>query len=240
MMFTPMLSISSSIFTMTAMSFERVLAIIKNVHLREIHHKVIIISIVWALSVISAGPQIYEYSTYLKFEEEENKTEISCGSHGIEENFETIYASILVFVGYVLPLVIISCNYGLIIRFLWNFSKSEGRDGPGSEVKGAVFKARVRVAKMIFTATALFAILWLPFFVFFTMEEVTGTDDSSEIGSTLQTLKQALIVISTFSNPIVYACYQKKFRSGIISLLSGKTFRGQRVEDTSTMSTAVS
>lgn len=91
---------------------------------------------------------------------------------------------------------------------------------------------------MLFTATTLFAILWLPFFVFFTMEEVTGTDDSSEIGSDLQTLKQTLIVVSSFSNPIVYLCFQKKFRRGMLSLITGGIFNRSRIEDTTVTSVA--
>lgn len=67
-------------------SFERVFAIIKGVLVRESHKKILILCCIWAISLAAAGPQLYEYSIYMKFEAEENKTEKSCGSHGIAVN----------------------------------------------------------------------------------------------------------------------------------------------------------
>ena len=46
-------------------------------------------------------------------------TYVSCGSHGIAANFETIYATIFVIVIYILPVLLICLNYTNIGRFLW-------------------------------------------------------------------------------------------------------------------------
>ena len=77
---------------------------------------------IWLLSLAGSSPQFYEYSLYEHFEEEENETEIACGSHGIAENFESIYAGVVVCIAYILPLVVIILNYSNLAYFLWKVS----------------------------------------------------------------------------------------------------------------------
>jgi len=57
----------------------------------------IIIGAVWVLALAVSAPQLYEYSVADKPDEDNNMTtHLSCGSHGIDESFELIYAIIIV------------------------------------------------------------------------------------------------------------------------------------------------
>ena len=97
---------------------------------------------------------------------EEKVTYVSCGSHDIAPNFETIYASIFVLTIYLLPLLVICLNYVNIVRFLWRVAKQTEASGSA----GAVSKGKVKVVKMLAIVTGVFAALWAPYFVLFAME----------------------------------------------------------------------
>ena len=166
----PTFTIASSIFTMVAISFDRYFSI---VHQKNIDRKkaLIIIVLIWVISIATTAPQMYEYSIYQKNETEPNgefEIEIACGSHGIAENFETIYASIVVAVCYLGPLLLMSVNYVNVGKFLWSAG--------GGAVNGTVSKQRVRIVQMLASVSVVFALLWLPYFTLFTMEVINCCD----------------------------------------------------------------
>ena len=75
--------------------------------------------VIWLIALVTSAPQLYEYSVYEEVEEEDdgtNYTKQECGSHDILENFEVIYAIIVVSVSYVIPGVILIINYTMIGR----------------------------------------------------------------------------------------------------------------------------
>lgn len=106
-------------------------------------------------------PQLYEYSTYRKEEDEYNIT--SCGAHGIVENFETVYACVAIVLSYAVPLIIITICYFKIMRYVWKVGKTS------SENDIQVLK-RMKVVKILLLITIVFILLWSPFFVLFGME----------------------------------------------------------------------
>lgn len=58
------------------------------------------------------------YSVYSKVDQEANTTRVACGSEGTPEHFETIYASIVFCIGYLIPLLLIIINYTCIIVYI--------------------------------------------------------------------------------------------------------------------------
>ncbi|KAI0219836.1 hypothetical protein LSAT2_028662 [Lamellibrachia satsuma] len=116
-------------------------------------------------------------------------------------------------VSYFLPLAVIVVNYLNIGRFLWRVSRQVSGGNTSN-----VSKSKVAVVKMLALAATLFAVLWVPFFVLFTMEEIAGTDDSDSGGSTLDLVKQSMIILSTLTNPTVYALFNKRIRKGVVNM----------------------
>ncbi|XP_041376757.1 histamine H2 receptor-like [Gigantopelta aegis] len=214
----PLLTITCSITTMVVMSFDRHVAIVYQKILTQMQ-AVLLVGLVWMISMAMTGPQIYEYSTYHKFDADDNETEVACGSHGIEENFELIYASCVVALCYFLPLALIIINYVRVVAFLKKVTRESSM---GQSVTSVVSKATVNVLRMLITVTAVFALLWLPFFVLFTMEEITGTDDSTAAGGTSNVLKQLFVALSTTSNPVLYLIFSREYRHGLINILQCK------------------
>nr|AKQ63069.1 orphan G-protein coupled receptor 63 [Platynereis dumerilii] len=216
MMFLPMMSIMTSIYTMAAISFDRYFSIVRNKHISKTGMIAVLLKI-WIISGAFASPTIYEYSVKVEIEED-NTTETSCGSHGIPENFEKIYATVIVILAYVLPLLMITVNYTQVALFLWKAAK---RVGDQQNSAGAVKKHKIRITKMLALISAIFALCWAPFFVLFTIEEVTDTDNTDSFGSWPHTLKVVSIVFSTMSNFVIYITYNSKFRWAFLGMMSG-------------------
>ncbi|XP_070536308.1 neuropeptide Y receptor type 1-like [Ptychodera flava] len=66
-MFGPLFCITSSIYTMVAISHERRVDVMNGLHKKiTLRQAKIAIVMIWILAVVSSAPQIYEYSTYKK------------------------------------------------------------------------------------------------------------------------------------------------------------------------------
>ena len=164
---------------------------------------------IWLLSLAVAAPALYEYSVYEKHYYSEgsgsgeividesgsreiiepgsgvnpNETFLACGSHGIAENFEKVYAALLFVLIYLLPLVIISIDYlliGLYIRRKAKEMSAHMNNGPTTGVEGAegrsggggssLSKGKYRVLKMLVLLVFTFAVCWAPYFTIFVRE----------------------------------------------------------------------
>ncbi|XP_064598788.1 neuropeptide FF receptor 2-like [Liolophura sinensis] len=215
--FVPQFSIMCSISTMVAISFDRLFAITEQKYMR-LRVTAVLIALIWVIALATSAPQLYEYSVSLEVEEYDNDTHVSCGSHDIPENFETVYACIVLVVSYVLPLMLIAGNYGRLVVFLYKRSvvTTGTRLGQGGN---HVMRSKIKVLKLLICLTVIFIILWMPYFVLFTIEEITDTDNSSESASAAHTVKHLMIAVSTITNPILYATFNKTFRLGLRRLV---------------------
>lgn len=168
-----MFTIMSSISTMTAMALDKYRTIVHQKVL-SFHHLYAIIGVIWCISLATSAPQIYEYSVYTKHIEGINTTLIACGSHGIVDDFELAYSIVILIIAYIAPLGIIVVSYCILLFYIWKQSKlidnSMRRPGETRGERGLLSKKKRKVLGMIITMTCVFAVLWAPYFVTFTIE----------------------------------------------------------------------
>ncbi|KAL5022462.1 hypothetical protein ScPMuIL_001617 [Solemya velum] len=212
--FLPMFTIMSSISTMTAMALDRYRTVVhqKTINIKNLY---IIIGVIWCISLATSSPQIYEYSVYEKPIEGTNSTLTVCGSHGIIEDFELVYSILVLIVAYIVPLGIIVLSYCVLFFFVWkksNKMKHSMRNRGGTYGgRGTLSERKRRVLTMTITLTSIFAILWTPYFVTFTIEEIMDKDDTSEAGSLTYSIGETMIALSALSNPPNLGEQQQEF-----------------------------
>jgi len=160
-MFIPLVTISSSISTMVAIALDRFREIVQ-AHKLSQENAIYVISGIWIWSIAISAPQLYEYSAYVKYEEEYNIT--SCGSYDIVEHFETIYATIIIILSYAIPLIAITICYIRTMMFVWKAGKTI------AGIESQIFKKRVKIVKLLILITVVFAVLWSPYFIVFGIE----------------------------------------------------------------------
>ncbi|KAL4234765.1 hypothetical protein ACF0H5_006407 [Mactra antiquata] len=117
-MFLPLLSVMSAIFTVVAIAIDRYRSIVNRRHIYR-RGALTVVGIIWIASALFSAPQIYEYNTY--FNTEGNYT--ACGSEDIVEHFETVYASFAFCGGYLIPLLIIAFCYTKVFLCVWRHGK---------------------------------------------------------------------------------------------------------------------
>lgn len=244
-MMIPLVSIMAAILTMVAMAIDRYRAIVthKTIY-RSGALKTIVI--IWILSFIVSSPQIYEYNVYrfTEFEDGVNVTFTSCGSEGIAENFEKIYASLVLILAYCIPLAVLIISYFRIMAYVWKNSRrfrntaiqtvsTVDRSGSGfnpqRRVNAAVSERSYKVLKMLIFITASFTILWTPYFIIFAMTEVTGKDDIASFGEWSHITGRAMSTVSTITNPVIYLFCSQTFRRLISDFMFWLCCRPRRV-----------
>ena len=179
-MFFPTFIIMSTIFTIVATATDRYRVMIRHQTLSK-RGAFIIVGIIWVVSAAISAPQIYEYNVYKSVDDDTNMTLTACGSEGIVEQFETIYASCLMVVYYVSSLMLTIC-YGRIAFVVWKNAKrfqvtqteqlnsTSVTFNSGSRLGKKISARKIKVFKMLASVTLTFIFLWTPYFVLFSVQ----------------------------------------------------------------------
>ncbi|XP_072277271.1 galanin receptor 2b-like isoform X2 [Pyxicephalus adspersus] len=194
------LSMYASSFTLAAVSVDRYLAIrypLKSRDLRTSRNALTAIAVIWALSILFAGPYLSYYHIILY-----NQVPI-CIPTWEDSKRKIMDVSTFVF-GYLLPVLILGLSYARTICFLWTSvdpvkAVSESR------------KAKHKVTKMIIIVAVLFCICWLPhhlvilcfWFGHFPFNRATYA---------FRLVSHCMSYANSCLNPIVYALISKHFR----------------------------
>ena len=183
-MFVPKFIIMSAVFTILTVAADRYRVMI---HRKTLDRRgaLIVVCVIWIVAACFSSPQFYEYNVYeIAHEAEGNDTIIACGSEGIVEHFETVYASIFLLT-YFIAVLLLNFWYGRISYFIWKharrFQSAQAHDESPAEgdhentvsfgrLEEMISKRKIRVLKMLISLTGTFVILWTPYFVLFALK----------------------------------------------------------------------
>ncbi|XP_072348124.1 galanin receptor 2b-like [Scyliorhinus torazame] len=194
------LTMYASSFTLASVSVDRYLAIrypLKSRDLRTARNATAAIAVIWALSIILAGPYL-SYYQIVHF-----RGIPVCVPIWEDRKRKIMDVSSFVF-GFLIPVTILSLAYTRTIKHLWT---SVNPIGTISESK----KAKRKVTKMIIIVAVLFCLCWLPhhvvilcfWFGYFPFNKATYA---------LRLVSHCLSYANSCLNPIVYALISKHFR----------------------------
>ena len=182
-MFVPKFIIMSAVFTMLTVAADRYRVMIQRKSLDR-RGALIVVCVIWIGAACFSAPQFYEYNVYeVENEAATNVTVTACGSEGIIEHFETVYASVFLLT-YFVSVLLINFWYGRIAYFIWDHARSfqsaqaqgEQPDVGDPEFNASyrlgemINKRKIRVFKMLVSLTGAFVVLWTPYFVLFALK----------------------------------------------------------------------
>ncbi|XP_047671823.1 tachykinin receptor 3-like [Tachysurus fulvidraco] len=204
--FFPVTSVFASIYSMTAISVDRYMAIIHPLkpRLSATATKVVIVCI-WVLAVVLAFPLCF-YSTIRSLP----RRTICYVAWPRPAEDSLMYHAIVSVLVYMLPLVVIGIAYTIIGVTLW------GSEIPGdsSDNYHGQLRAKRKVVKMMIVVVVTFALCWLPYHIYFI---VTGLNKQLNKRKSIQQVYLSvmwLAMSSTMYNPIIYCCLNNRFRAG--------------------------
>ena len=187
-MFIPLLTVTSSICTIICIAGDRYRVMIYRQTLYR-WESMVIVCLIWLVAFCVSAPQLYEYNIYYKTNQATNSVQISCGSEGIVEQFETIYAAIVFVLLYCLPVFILAFCYIRISALVWKNAKrirSTIAELPynnptnTTQLESMISARKIKVLQMLISITAAFVVLWTPYFILFAIQ-VCITESNSII-----------------------------------------------------------
>ncbi|XP_067830318.1 galanin receptor 2b-like [Heptranchias perlo] len=209
------LTMYASSFTLAAVSVDRYLAIrypLKSRDLRTPQNATAAIAVIWALSIILAGPYLSYYQIV-----HYNGVPI-CVPIWEDKRRKIMDVSSFVF-GYIIPVAILSLAYTRTIKYLWT---SVDPIETISESK----KAKRKVTKMIIIVAVLFCLCWLPHHVVI-MCFWFGHFPFNKATYAFRLISHCMSYANSCLNPIVYALiskhFRKRFKQVFTCLLKNKT-----------------
>ncbi|XP_037836843.1 galanin receptor 2a [Kryptolebias marmoratus] len=196
------LTMYASIFTLTAVSLDRYLAIcfpLRSRQMRTPRNTLASICLVWVLALVFSSPYLSYYAQM-----DLDGTVVCIPAW---EPRRRVIMDVCTFIfGYLVPVLVLGLTYARIVRYLWTrvdpvTDRSESR------------QAKRKVTKMIIIVAALFCLCWLPhhllilwmWFGHFPLNHATYI---------LRVLSHLVAYANSCLNPIVYALVSKHFRKG--------------------------
>uniref|UniRef100_A0A8C5IEF1 Substance-P receptor n=1 Tax=Junco hyemalis TaxID=40217 RepID=A0A8C5IEF1_JUNHY len=206
--FFPIAAVFASIYSMTAIALDRYMAIIHPLRPRlSAAATKAVMGLIWLLALLLAFPQGYFSVTA------ELPGRLVClvewPEPGGAESGKAYHFSMTVLL-YLLPLLVIGCAYAAVGRTLW----ASAIPGDSSDRYHEQVSAKRKVVKMMIMVVCTFALCWLPYHVYFTLQYLRPEWYVQSFIQQVYLAVMWLAMSSTMYNPIIYCCLNDRFRVG--------------------------
>uniref|UniRef100_A0A803VSB5 Substance-P receptor n=1 Tax=Ficedula albicollis TaxID=59894 RepID=A0A803VSB5_FICAL len=158
----------------------------------------VLVGLIWLLALLLAFPQGYFSVTA------ELPGRLVCLVEWPEYHFSM---TVLL---YLLPLLVIGCAYAAVGRTLW----ASAIPGDSSDRYHEQVTAKRKVVKMMIIVVCTFALCWLPYHVYFTLQYLRPEWYLRRSIQQVYLAVMWLAMSSTMYNPIIYCCLNDRFRVG--------------------------
>uniref|UniRef100_A0A8C7FER4 Apelin receptor b n=1 Tax=Oncorhynchus kisutch TaxID=8019 RepID=A0A8C7FER4_ONCKI len=215
-----LLNMYASVFCLTAMSFDRYLAIVHSLsstQLRTRGHMQASLTAIWLLSGLLAAPTLIFRTT----KEDESSDLISCGMDFSLQKESMWIAGLSISssaLGFLLPflaMMVCYCFIGCTVTRHFNSLRKEDQ-------------RKRRLLKIITTLVVVFAACWMPFHVLKSADALSYLNLAPNTCAFLRFLLLAhpyatcLAYVNSCLNPFLYAFFDLRFRSQCLCLLNLK------------------
>ncbi|NXC38935.1 NK1R protein, partial [Penelope pileata] len=206
--FFPIAAVFASIYSMTAIALDRYMAIIHPLQPRlSATATKVVIGVIWLLAFLLAFPQGY-YSVMEKL-----PGRLVClvawPEHSTDAYGKTYHFCMTVLI-YFLPLLVIGCAYTVVSITLW----ASEIPGDSSDRYHEQVSAKRKVVKMMIIVVCTFALCWLPYHIYFTLQYFNPEWYLQKFIQQVYLAIMWLAMSSTMYNPIIYCCLNDRFRVG--------------------------
>ncbi|XP_074930634.1 substance-P receptor isoform X1 [Phalacrocorax aristotelis] len=206
--FFPIAAVFASIYSMTAIALDRYMAIIHPLQPRlSATATKVVIGVIWLLAFLLAFPQGY-YSVM-----EELPGRLVClvewPEHSTNVYGKTYHFCMTILI-YFLPLLVIGCAYTVVGVTLW----ASEIPGDNSDRYHEQVSAKRKVVKMMIIVVCTFALCWLPYHIYFTLQYFNPEWYLQKFIQQVYLAIMWLAMSSTMYNPIIYCCLNDRFRVG--------------------------
>ncbi|KAL5005702.1 hypothetical protein ScPMuIL_016860 [Solemya velum] len=217
--FIQFLVMCASTYVLVSLSVDRFDAIARpmNFSRRAFRARMLIYS-AWITAVLLAVP-----AAVLFFDFKSETGETYCMVDFPDRWHWQLYLVLITFVEFIIPAIIITVCYTVIISIIWRKSKldvdNNGRtDNAVSEKfsirergsRGVIPLAKIRTIKMTLIIILVFVFCWSPYFIFNLLDVFLLKDTDSETYQSIRTFIQSMAPLNSAANPIIYGAFSTK------------------------------
>ncbi|XP_006812800.1 tachykinin-like peptides receptor 99D, partial [Saccoglossus kowalevskii] len=211
--FMQQVSVTVSIFTLTAIGFDRYLAVVEPMrNLRPSSLPRLVTAFIWLISSVLGIFQLVTARTKA-YPMDTGEVIYDCDERWNNQLLQSVYEVFVIFATYVIPLIILSVSYTAVVKALW------AREIPGNNDKKRdrrYRRSKKKVTKMLVAIVIIFAICWLPLhcLILATVFDITILEDPNNrtVIISVYLFVHWLAMANSFINPFVYTICHDGFR----------------------------
>ncbi|KAK6192627.1 hypothetical protein SNE40_004069 [Patella caerulea] len=218
------ITLASTTFILTAMSFDRYMAICKPLSYRATTSRAKrMIAIAWIMAFIFAIPQLLIFVQTVDGVHPDGRKKYGCRSRGYTANWQRkVYFTFMTLYILVIPAILISYFYINLVLVVWR----QGKVITGSKDncplrrsiadKKAIPRAKIKTIKMTFTIIASFIVCWTPYFV--TTLIRIYSNYTHTIPAAVVAFVETLALFQSALNPLWYGFFNIKLKRGLMEV----------------------
>nr|XP_055061206.1 galanin receptor type 1b [Misgurnus anguillicaudatus] len=209
-----MVSMLVSIFTLVAMSVDRYIAVVlskKSPCIRNRRNALIGVCVIWMLSFIFAVP-VAQHQILMDHPKAPNSS--FCWEIWNERVAKHTYKVTILVIGYLLPLVLITCCYAKVLYHLHKKMKNMSKKSKRSKRK---------TAQTVLLVVAAFLICWMPHHIIAMWVEF-GQFPLNDASFAFRIMSHCLAYGNSCVNPILYAFLSENFRKACKQVFTCRFF----------------
>ena len=222
LLYAQIVTLASTTFILTAMSFDRYTAICKPLSLGATSSKArrsIVIS--WLLAFVFASPQLLIFKQVAVGVYPNGDIKYKCRSKGYTAWWQRkLYFTFMTVYILIIPALLISYCYINVVRVVWQQGKDKGSDGVALRRscadKRAIPRAKVKTIKMTLSIIFSFIACWTPYFIVHLIH--IWSEYKYEIPETMYVIAETAALLNSALNPILYGCFNIKMKRGLFEV----------------------
>ncbi|XP_069870285.1 neuropeptide S receptor [Dipodomys merriami] len=200
----------ASTYVLVSLSIDRYHAIVHPMKFLQGEKQAkVLIGVAWVLSFLFSIPTLIIFGKRTL-----SNGEVQCWALWPDDSYWTPYMTIVAFLVYFIPLVIISVIYGIVIRTIWIKSKAQEMvisncsDGKlcTSYSRGVISKAKIKAIKYSIVIILAFICCWSPYFLFDILDNFNLLPDTKE-RFFASVIIQNLPALNSAINPLIYCAF---------------------------------
>lgn len=207
------ITLASTTFILTAMSFDRYLAICRPMKFSNSSSRARkMIAVSWVMAFVFALPQPFIFVQTDEGVHPDGSVKHGCKSEAYTAIWQRkLYFTFFTIYILVIPAILVTFFYANVVRVVWRQGKDCARSSGAPAIrrahgdKTAIPRAKVRTIKMTLCIIISFVLCWSSYFIV-TLVEVYS-DKRVKIPQMIMSIVETLCLFQSATNPILYGCF---------------------------------